>query len=984
MSGDHEEIGQEYILRDLIDQFPNPILVISPQGEAVAFNRSFSQIMRCEAEELVALLQAQRFPQMVAARYPTDDSFHRLEAEIMDREGHSLQMVLRLYRSGCGQYYYVLVTDVAQKEKSAEATLHQRALYRLIAENATELIAVVDALTLEIGYANPAYLKKAGFTREEVLRENIMFFIHPEDRELCLQAIQEGVRRGEGKAIYRNLRKDGTFFWAEVTGRLFAGPDGHQQGLLITRDIHDRKLAEEALYEREARLREISEVMMDGIVCLDQNLIIEYISPSCRNFFGNDYQNRLRQKVTLDYVHPEDRDKVARKILEVLETSLPGRLEFRVKDAEGRYFWLEALGKVLCDDQGNFYKLVTGLRDIDPRRAAETARQYWEEKYRLIIENSLDGISILDLETFFSTYANPAILEILGYSWGEIVGQDTFGLIHPDDVAGVWQALWEGMQKGEGNVEYRLRKKDGSYLWWEVRGRVLPGAERKKALLFFRHITERKVAEEALRASEQRLRQITDNMLDAVACMGPDYLFSYISPSHSTMLGWSEEDLLGKDNVELIHPEDREIVPSCVADLVAGLQPGSIEYRCQHVRGHYVWVESLGKALFSEDGTYAGVVFASRDISQRKIVEQELKEQLDYHNALLNNMNEFCYTYDGNMRVTFINQRMLDTTGMRAEEVIGRNILEFVPPEEREAVAAMARMRLAGRENPGRYEHHLVVSEEKELLVRIKGTPLFNSSGDVVGGLILAEDITEYRKMEIEMARLAQLNTVGEIAAGIGHEIRNPMTTVKGFLQLMAKDDQFEDFRTYLDLMMEELDRANAIISEFLSLAKNKLIDLRPCQLNKLIETIYPLLQADAMIGDHSIYLALEDIPELLLDEKEIRQLILNLVRNALEATPPGKGVLISTRREAEDKVTLQVSDQGQGIPDEIMEKLGTPFFTTKENGTGLGLAVCYGIAERHRAAIQIETGAGGTTFLVHFPVPAGVLIDMDNRDLGD
>lgn len=121
-----------------------------------------------------------------------------------------------------------------------------------------------------------------------------------------------------------------------------------------------------------------------------------------------------------------------------------------------------------------------------------------------------------------------------------------------------------------------------------------------------------------------------------------------------------------------------------------------------------------------------------------------------------------------------------------------------------------------------------------------------------------------------------------------------------------------------------------------------------------------------------------------MLDEKEIRQLILNLVRNALEATPPGKGVLISTRREAEDKVTLQVSDQGQGIPDEIMEKLGTPFFTTKENGTGLGLAVCYGIAERHRAAIQIETGAGGTTFLVHFPVPAGVLIDMDNRDLGD
>lgn len=963
----------ENLLIDLMNKFPDPFLTTSQQGEIVAFNPPFAQLMGCEGEELAALLEEQSLPSMIARTHPAGDYFHRLEAEVKNGEGRTAHLVLRVYRSDCGQYFYAFV-NTAREEKEAEEAFNQAATYRLIAENAAELIAVVNARTLEVCYANPAYLKEGGYSREDALGRNILLFIHPEDREFCLKAIQEGVHQGEGTAIYRNLRKDGSFFWAEVSGRLFVGPDGRQQGLLVTRDIHRRKLAEEALQEREARLREVSEVMMDGIVCLDQNLTMEYISPSCQSLFGYDHLHLQGQEILLDCVHPEDGEKLAGKLQELLETGQPGRLECRIQHADGRYIWLEAVGKVLYDEEGNFRKLVTGLRNIHSRKAAEMARQYWEGKYRLIIENSLDGINILDLDTFITRYANSAILEITGYSWEEIVGQNTFGLIHPDDVAGVWQALWEGLQTGGGSAEYRLRKKDGSYLWWEVRGRFLPGAEGKEILLFYQHITDKKIAEEALRSSEQRLRQIADNMLDAVACMGPDFLFTYISPAHFTMLGWSEDELLGKNNLNLIHPEDRETVSNYVQDLMRGFKRGSIEYRCRHTRGHYVWVESLGKALLSEAGIGQEVVFATRDISQRKAAEQELKEQLDYHNTLLHNMNEFFYIYDRNMRLTFVNQKMLDATGMTAEQVIGRNILDFVPPEERETVAATARKRLAGQENPGSYEHHLIGFGDQELLVRIKGTPLIHSNGELIGGLILAEDITEYRKMEREMARLDQLNTVGEIAAGIGHEIRNPMTTVNGFLQLMTKEECFDEVRPFLDLMVEELERANAIISEFLSLARNKLIEPRLCQLNMVIETIYPLLQADAMIGDHSIYLALEVIPELLLDEKEIRQLILNLVRNALEATPPGKGVFISTRREAYDKVILQVADQGEGIPDEIMEKLGTPFFTTKENGTGLGLAVCYGIAERHQAAIQIESGAGGTTFLVHFPVPAGEL----------
>lgn len=232
--------------------------------------------------------------------------------------------------------------------------------------------------------------------------------------------------------------------------------------------------------------------------------------------------------------------------------------------------------------------------------------------------------------------------------------------------------------------------------------------------------------------------------------------------------------------------------------------------------------------------------------------------------------------------------------------------------------------------------------------------------------LSLKEEISRRERMEKEMARLDRLNTIGEMAAGIGHEIRNPMTTVRGFLQLMEEKERYAQDREFLQLMLSELDRANSIISDFLSLAKNKAADLREQNLNAIIENLSPLIQADAMVADKNIEKDLGDIPALLLDEKEIRQLILNLVRNGLEAMTAGGKLTIRTMVDREEAV-MAVQDEGPGIEDEVLRKIGTPFFTTKDTGTGLGLAVCNSIAARHNARIDVETTPQGATFYVRF-----------------
>ncbi|MFA4885477.1 MAG: ATP-binding protein, partial [Desulfotomaculaceae bacterium] len=246
--------------------------------------------------------------------------------------------------------------------------------------------------------------------------------------------------------------------------------------------------------------------------------------------------------------------------------------------------------------------------------------------------------------------------------------------------------------------------------------------------------------------------------------------------------------------------------------------------------------------------------------------------------------------------------------------------------------------------------------------------PIFELNGQYSGSLAMVTDITERKQLEKDIARLDRLSLIGEMAAGIGHEIRNPMTTVKGFLQLYCEKKDFVKYKETFDLMIEELDRANLIITEFLNLAKNKRNDPVKQSLNKIIKAIYPLIQAEAIKNDKEISLELEDLPEQLLDDKEIRQVIHNLVRNGMEAMGQKGCLTIKTFMEG-DKVVLAIKDQGRGIEPEVLEKLGTPFFTTKDHGTGLGLAVCYSIAARHNAKIEVDTRPAGTTIKMRFNV---------------
>ncbi|WP_328803926.1 ATP-binding protein [Paenibacillus glycinis] len=300
--------------------------------------------------------------------------------------------------------------------------------------------------------------------------------------------------------------------------------------------------------------------------------------------------------------------------------------------------------------------------------------------------------------------------------------------------------------------------------------------------------------------------------------------------------------------------------------------------------------------------------------------------------------------------------------GKQRNELLGQPFTIMYDHIEKDVIGRLLYQALNGHKITTEY-----VQEQGKIYVNSGICVRDMQNGEIIGAAIIAHDITELNRLRDEIGRMERLSLVGQMAASITHEIRNPMAVIRGFVQLMRErspDHQKEYYR----IVMEELDRANSIISDFLSLAQNRVIEKDSQSLHEIINEILPLLWADANMRGQTLELKLADeLPMLLLNEKEMKQLILNLARNGMEAMNQ-HGVLTLETSTYEQYVELRVIDTGSGIPKEKLEHLFEPFYTTKSHGTGLGLPLCLSIMERHGGIIQVDSKEGaGTTFVVRF-----------------
>lgn len=458
--------------------------------------------------------------------------------------------------------------------------------------------------------------------------------------------------------------------------------------------------------------------------------------------------------------------------------------------------------------------------------------------------------------------------------------------------------------------------------------------------------------------SQDYSRLLIEQIQDALMVISPEGQYLDANQAACKMLGYEYHELLGKGIFD--------VTPLEFADKVRN---NFVELKNNKTFLREVVKVRKDKTLFSAeinvslmpDGNYISIM---RDISHRIKMEEAIRKSEEEKDLILSSISEVVLYHDFNLCVKWANNAAMESCGMAIEDMLGKHCYEIWPGRSTpcEYCPVVKSLRT------GKILKNEIVAPNGTIW-SVQAYPVKDQDGNVIGAVEIAKDKTRSKEIEKEMARLERLNLIGEMAASFGHEIRNPMSTVRGFLQMLSGKPECASFEDYYKLMIEELDRANSIICEYLSLAKDKAVELKIYNINFIIESLFPLVLADALHLNKSIELKLSEVSDILIDKKEIHQLILNLVRNGLEAMTEGSILTLTTYRDGEDTV-LAVQDQGSGIDPIILSKLGIPFVTTKENGTGLGLAVCYSIAERHNAKIEIETSSQGTTISVRFKKP--------------
>lgn len=345
---------------------------------------------------------------------------------------------------------------------------------------------------------------------------------------------------------------------------------------------------------------------------------------------------------------------------------------------------------------------------------------------------------------------------------------------------------------------------------------------------------------------------------------------------------------------------------------------------------------------------------------------EENRAMKAYLDSYIQNTTDAIYTADLEGKVTRINRSFEQLFGYRAADAMGRK-LPLVPDhclaEEQQMLEAVR----AGQSPPER-ETVRIGSNGNRIDVSVNISPLHDRDGMVRGYVCMMRDLTNRNKMEELLRRYEKLTTVGQLAAGVAHEIRNPLTTLRGFLQLQLETQKTSPRHT--EIMLSELDRINSIVSEFLVLAKPQTIKFETKDVRFIMGDVISLLDSQAHLYDIQFESVFTPQPCFVSCEKnQLKQVFVNLLKNAIESMPEGGVIEIGIGKQGDGAISVTIADEGIGIPEEMVSRLGEPFFTAKESGTGLGIMVSQRIIQNHHGKMTIRSEVGtGTTVTITLP----------------
>jgi len=481
--------------------------------------------------------------------------------------------------------------------------------------------------------------------------------------------------------------------------------------------------------------------------------------------------------------------------------------------------------------------------------------------------------------------------------------------------------------------------------------------------------------QQQVKRSEYQYRDLLENANDFIFTLDDKGIFTYLNNRFNSLTGWQKDQWLHKPFISCIHPQDSKIVLEHYRMVHLG-KSRIFEARIQGNKEDTVVLSFNITPLF-EKGSIVGSLGIARDVTEQKAMEREIIELKNFNESIIQSMESGLLTLDLEGKITSLNAGGEKILGWNAKNVSGKYLYDllgtdqarmfFLEPDSNDPLSA-------------RKEMELTVDKDKKIYIGFSTTDRIDNSGKKVGTIIFFKDITMLKQMQSEVIRMDRLVSLGVLASGIAHEIKNPLAGIKTMAQACQEEFDDEDPRVeYLVRIVRQVNRLDDLLKTFFAYARPKKPDRKPHMLPDVVQEVTRLLSkkfSTSSIECREYYDT--DLRPMLVDSQQMQQVLLNLILNAIDAMPEGGIITISgkniiDKRQKKPSVLVCIQDNGAGISKDKIETIFDPFYTTKPTGLGLGLSIVYRIINEHDGEIKVESKQSiGTKFYI--TLPAGEL----------
>ncbi len=888
---------------------------------------------------------------------------------------------------------------------------------------------------IHIVSANPAALRAAGAPDLDSFRKHLATTITPSVLEafrLELEAVWNGRTEVTCELSFR--RSDGSLSHGVMHWSVNKTGDRADLSRVIVAisDLTPLRTAEARLREVEDRWELAVRGLNAGI--FEQNYLTgeTHLSDRWKEIIGYlPHELPALRETWQERVHPHDRERVLGALHAHLRREKDSyEVDYRIRCKDGTYKWIEARGRAIFDSESRPVRLIGAHADISARKAAEAALRDGEARYRRLFEENPCLMWVYDLETLRFLAVNPAAVRHYGYSEQEFLAMTIFDIRPPNEIERLRDVLadWKDGQTQPGL--WLHRRKDGVHMLMNVSTHAHEFAGRPAVLTLVEDVTERQAADQRLRASEARYRVLFEQSpvaiveqnyseagvwLEKLRASGLTDLSGYLDqhPDElARMLNSVQIVDTNRETLRMLRAANKE---EFIANLGRVFTPDAYAARKQtflalwagksEVEGEITLLrlDGLPRRVFyrwwmpplEKGSTISHTQIVLVDLTDIRTAEAELAAERERLRVTLRAMAEGLLTTDTEGTVQFMNEAAERMTGWSTGSAIGRHVDEIsrLRHEKNLTHISLPLHRAISEHRVVEFPLQTVLTGRNGITCQVDGrcAPMHDLSGRAIGGVAVFRDVTERSRLEAELLRSSKLESVGILAGGIAHDFNNILTVVMGNVTLAMLDSTVTDaVGRWLEEAERGVLRARDLTQQLLTFAKGGDPVRKTVRLPEVVrEAAEFALHGSKVRCEFSIA---SDLWAADVDKGQIGQVVQNLVINAVQAMPEGGVIRVAITNEKSSQHTtpgllvegsylrLSIADSGMGIRADHLSRIFDPYFTTKQSGSGLGLATVYSIVRKHQGHIDVESELGkGTTFHIWLPaVPEAQPVQAD------